>query len=502
VAGADSGGFAVIDRIKIAEELPGGLNGERVCTPVEIVELCEKARLLLPETPANSTISTGGYNQRVVYPEDSIIADWVKLAQALEESADAFIIGAILPICGALLGRRVWFQWGERQKFANCFAMLAGKPGDRKSSIIALAEMLARRCLPESAFLPQSFSPETLFEEYSEGNGGQPDKLWIVDDANPTLTDWRKAVNGERVATRFLELYDCKSLSDHFRRNKDGTEGRRRGVPQTSTNVLFGATFNIACFQGQEVRAGMARRFLYYVAEKHGRLVVRPPRKNYLELDALAAGFRELEKISGEMDFSKRAALRWEQYQRANRDEIDQTDSLLSAKLSRLSSAPMQTLSLAMIFEAARFAKNAKSPLFGTDCQWRGIVEERTLNDAIEHVASCLEAADFLDSIANREHIAREAEIFLEHVRRDFRDYSYPESPGFIFVTRTDLTRRYCANSGRKGSWKPDDLYLRFIPHLSRRCEACLVGQKGKQEWFAFRAERKREHSDRRSSSD
>ena len=156
-------------------------------------------------------------------------------------------------------------------------------------------------------------------------------------------------MNGERVATRFLELYDCKSISDHFR-----NQGGEREVPRTSTSVLFGATFNIACFQGQTLKAGLARRFLYYIAERHGRLIVRPPRKDYLGLQALAEGFRDLEKlekIGGPMDFSQRAALRWEQYQRENRAEMDQTDSLhQEAKLSRLSSAPTQTLSIAMIF--------------------------------------------------------------------------------------------------------------------------------------------------------
>jgi hypothetical protein len=484
----------VIDRIKAADDLPrsngngcGPASGESVCTPGEIGELASLARRFLPEPGETSPNSPPGYNQRAVYPEDSILADWMRLAREQVESADAFIIGSILPVCSALLGRRVHFPWGEQQIFPNCFNMLAGKPGDRKSSIIDLAEVLAHRIIPESAFLPKSFSPETLFEEFSEADGGRPDKLWIVDDANAVLTDWRKAVNGERVATRFLELHDCKGISDHFRRNTDGNDGRRRNILQTSTSVLFGATFNIACFQGQAIRGGLARRFLYYVAENHGRLIVRPRRRDYSELDALAHGFREVEKVSGEMNFSARAALLWEQYQKANRYEKDQTDSLLEAKQSRLSSAPMQVLKLAMIFEATRSAKNATSPLFGPGGAWRGIIEERTLSDAIEHIKGCLEAAEFLDSIANRAEIAQRAEILLAYVRRDFP--SYPGFPDFIFVTRTGLTRRFCNNSGRRDSLKPEDLYLRLIPHLERRSEACRLPTEGRQEWFAFRAE-------------
>src|SRR2546430_8822070 len=150
--------------------------------------------------------------------------------------------------------------------------MLAGKPGDRKSAAIDQAEVIASACLPENAFLPKSFAPETLFDEYDAQCGGRQDKLWIVDDANATLRDWEKTLNGERNATRFLELYDCKHLSESFRRNiTKNNPNTRRYIPITSTSLVFGATFNVACFQGQAVREGLARRFTYYVADRHGR---------------------------------------------------------------------------------------------------------------------------------------------------------------------------------------------------------------------------------------
>ena len=108
------------------------------------------------------------------------------------------------------------------------------------------------------------------------------------------------------------------------------------------------------------------------------------------------------------MSLSQRARSRWEEYQRANRAEMDQTDSLHDAKLSLLSSAPMQTLSIAMIFEACRWAK---APFFEDgEKPWRGVIEERTLNLAIEHVGENLKAADYLDQIANKTEIAEEAE--------------------------------------------------------------------------------------------
>jgi hypothetical protein len=341
--------------------------------------------------------------------------------------------------------------------------------------------MVARRIpIPESAFISEAFSAEALFDEYDVEMGGQPDKLWIQDDANATLTDWRKSQQGERIAPRFLKLYDCHAISERFRHNKDGL----RTVPETSTSILFAATYNVACFQKQEVREGLASRFTYYVAESPGRLIVRPRRRDDLGLDALATRFGELERLDGEMNFSPRAELLWEQHQKGNHYEKHQTDRLNSAKHWRLSRAPMQALKLAMIFEATRSARNATSPLFGPGGAWRGIVEEGTLICAIEHIKGCLAAAEFLDSIANRAEIAQEAEILLSHVRREFAPRDR-----FIIVPRTDLTRRFCNNSGRRGSWKPDDLYLRFIPHLQERLEAWPLGKHGKQEWFAFRKE-------------
>ena len=111
----------------------------------------------------------------------------------------------------------------------------------------------------------------------------------------------------------------------------------------------------------------------------------------------------------------------------------------------------MQVLKLSMIFEATRSAKNATSPLFGPGGAWRGIVEERTLSDAIEHIKGCLEAAEFLDPIANKAEIAQRAEILLAHVRRDLRSYPEYPCPDFIFLTRYGPDAPLLQQLGPKG---------------------------------------------------
>jgi hypothetical protein len=136
------------------------------------------------EWPKISAPASKGYNSHLaVYPDDSILEDYMEYVRVESESADAFLIGSILPVTAAQLGRRVRFPWGSDVQFPNIYAMLAGPPGARKSSAIKLAEKLARRCLAESAFIPLSLSAETLFDEYDTEKGGQPDKLLFNDDA-------------------------------------------------------------------------------------------------------------------------------------------------------------------------------------------------------------------------------------------------------------------------------------------------------------------------------
>jgi len=163
-----------IPQAAAAAPAPGG---------VEIVESGEYPPIDWEAPSANSTNSTGGYEQKPVLPVDSILEDWFNYARRFTEGAHCYLCGAILPVLGAILARRVWLPLGGTRKYPNVFTLICGKPGDRKSTTIRLAAAMARRCLPAEAFLPASFSPESLFDEYDELSGGQPDKLWIVDDA-------------------------------------------------------------------------------------------------------------------------------------------------------------------------------------------------------------------------------------------------------------------------------------------------------------------------------
>ena len=442
-------------------------------------EDAEFAPVSWDEISATSANSAGSYVQKAILPVNSILADWFTYARKHTEGADCYLCGSILPVVGALLERRVWMLLGGGRKYPNLFTLICGKPGDRKSTTIRMSAAVARRCLPGNAFIPASFSPESLFDEFDEGSGGRPDKLWIADDANSVLTDWQKTQNGERNATRFLELYDCSQLSETFRRNKkESKDGEaKRVIPETSTSIVFGATFNVACFQGQTVRAGMARRFLYYVAERRGCDIFDSPKHDPDGVVPLIEAFSRCLEIEGEMTFAPDARSLWLKYQAENRAEMDAANPLAEELISRLASAPAQTLAVAMVFEASMWAKRGG--------QWRCVLTLEALECAMAHVAESLEAASWLDGIAHRATIAEDAEVLFERITRDFAQQQRGPT---IYATRSDLTRSYCHDSGRRGALRPHDLYNRLIPALIRQGKAKLAVKDGKRETYAFRA--------------
>jgi hypothetical protein len=135
----------------------------------------------------------------------------------------------------------------------------------------------------------------------------------------------------------------------------------------------------------------------------------------------------------------------------------------------------MQTLKVAMVFQACVCAKQFSE---------LALISKEVLLCAIEHVTRNLEAACFLDSIADRESSRESAEILLAKVRNDFRALS---RNGSILVTRSDLTYKYAPHSNRQGVWTPNDIFFKFIPILIQQGDAILHDKKGKRETYAFR---------------
>jgi hypothetical protein len=434
--------------------------------------------------------STEGYVQKAVYPPDSIIQDYHEFAVSQTEAADSYIVGGLMPMCAALLERRVWFQWGARRKYPNQFAMLAGKAGDRKSDAIVLAWSVLKPLIARNKLIPKSFSPESLFDEYDEERGNTPDKLWIVTDGNTVLTDWRKTANGARNEAQFLDLYDCEGISESFRRNRGGQKTAiamvevpttRRFIEETSTSIVMGATLNVACFQGQSQRAGMARRFVNYLAESHGRIIVRP---EYRDTTIITEQFRKLSLFGGVVDFEdgKGVLDLWSDFQYQNRADYREVNSSEDSEASRLSSIPMQTLGIAMIFQACVCAKQ-NTPLHH--------ISGEVLQYAIEHMEGCLEAAKMLSLMADRVPIQNAGEVMLITIRKDWQAMKGWCEGEWIYLTRGQITYKFGRNPDRPTSWLLDDIYNKFIPMLIQEGDARFVSKEGKKETYAFRIEKK-----------
>ena len=80
------------------------------------------------EISASSANSARGFVQKAVLPLCSVLADWFTFARARTEGADCYLSGAILPIMGALLERRVWVSLAGKKKYPNIFSIIVGKP--------------------------------------------------------------------------------------------------------------------------------------------------------------------------------------------------------------------------------------------------------------------------------------------------------------------------------------------------------------------------------------
>lgn len=444
------------------------------------------------ETSTTSTFSTGGNTPDedglpgAIYPAGGFLERYMTFGRGQLESADSYILGAFLPVVARCLGRNVWFPWGQGRIFPNCFNILCGAPGDRKSSAISLVESLAQAELPEvgrvlepNALLVGGLSAESLFDEYDVDAGGCPDKLLVEEEGNVFLGNITKSQYGERVGNLLLRLYDCKSLSENFRRNKrSGNEENpngRRFVAETSTSILLGATFNVAAFRDAEIRAGLQRRFLYYLADAHGRFHPMPPAPNLDEFERIAGRLIHIkEHVRGAFSLAKDGAVDvWHDIQATNRRKLD--DAGNEAEAGRLNGEPMHVLKIAMLFAACDDGVNTKHL----------VLTAPTLEVAAAHVAGCHRAAAELERVGNREANKEDAQVLLDRIRADYA--GNVDGDGWIVLRRAELTARYAAHPGRAGSLTSRRLYHHLIPALCRSRAAKLMSKTGKAEVWGFR---------------
>jgi hypothetical protein len=475
-------------RLHLSEYLPEGNEGN-----------AEQKIEIEWKTGANPSNPSGGNTQKAPFPLGSIFEDFYAYAITQSQGADCYIIGSILPIGAAVIRRNVWTPWPNGVLYPNLFDLIVGPPGNMKSTSIELAELIAKgvfayigddRSMGEIPyFLPHNYSPESLFDAYFK----HPHRTLICDDANSTLNKWQDPHVGDRLSSDFLSLFDGKPLSETFRQNRkkgggDELDGQERWTEATSTNIVFGVTFNACEFRGNTQRAGLQRRFLPYVAEDTARDLDRPVPDEKI-VHGLVKQFSLLAYLRGAFSWTKQSEKLFDDYKATIDARIRACDILDDRTRGRLRTACAWVAKIAMIFEAGILCYDAT--WMPTDPEIVPsspplVFHHDTLHLAIDHVEECLKAATLLDSVANRKSIAEQAEILLTYIRTRFRGLT---KDGSIILDRTQITHSFAHNAARRSDSPISDIYERFIPYLIRTGDAKLLIKEGKKETYAFRAD-------------
>jgi hypothetical protein len=448
----------------------------------EVGEIASFLPVKWAEVSPSSPNSPGSICQETFFPLDSILADYHEYTVTQTEAPDTYIMGSILSVTGAILARNVWVEWAayDGKLYPSVYSILAGPPGNMKSTSIYPAKSIAKGVLDEKAFLTQNYSPEALFDSFYK----HPDRFLVCSDAGSTITKWANPYDGQRLSHTFLTLFDCEPMSEGFRRNRnqDDLDTQERVTGPLSLSILFGATLSKCQFNGNSERDGLSRRFLHHLAIESVREIDRP-KPDHEWIDELVEKFRRLTYLKGAFQWEPDAAKRFDQYKKEIRARKKAHDPFDEATQGRLATLCVYVLKILMQFECAIICKRddwiPDSP--------RLVFHLGTLELAIAYVEECFKAAQSLNDVANKNVIREQAETLLANIRSDFQ--FHPDDSGSIIVTRTQITKTYAPHPGRRSGLTINDLYVRIIPCLIASGEALLLPREDRKEIYAFRAE-------------
>lgn len=445
-------------------------------------EFASSGEATTEEASPISPISPTGIwpDSRPVWPANTSIDAYVDFLRGVTESADSVIVGSILPVLGAALGRRVWIDFGGR-KFANLYHFLAGPPGiSRKSTTFTPATLVARSLLDDHEQIGGSMSSQSFFDSfYDDDEEADSTRLWMETEGNKLTADLRTEV-GKPLATSLLKTYDGDRLEERYLRNKEGKHGSPvRVVKHPLLNLCVAITPGSARLAGVTSGDGLRRRFCYYFAPSRGRTIDWPRRVEDSDIERLAESFRPLKALSGRMELSSEAM--HEIYVPFKR-EVDAITEKRATDCSpeneafcyALAESLSHSLKRAMIFQAVNG---------GSDWQ---TIDAETMSLAIEHQRFCLRSSLELDRDAERNRTKELAEIVLAKLRSSIS--KPPESgSGLIPVSRSELTSIFCNNPGRPNSLTTHDLYSKIIPVLKSTGDCQILEKTGKREVYGFR---------------
>jgi DNA polymerase I len=226
-------------------------------------------------------------------------------------------------------------------------------------------------------------------------------------------------------------------------------------------------------------RTGLARRFNYYIAEDYGRDLDGTEADQEPDISPITELFQPLLNLEGgKLAWGPEALDRWKAYHAENSKELKAAPRNNAPLVARLKSAPSGVMKVAQIFEACRAAHHKLAAIKEISLQ--------SLEPAISHIAECMKASAYMDTISDDAFEEDQADVILATIRKDFKGQAAED--GTIYLSKTDLTRRFC-NHGRSRLFNTVTLYLKIIPQLQARGECVQVVKQERLEVYAFAPE-------------
>lgn len=297
-----------------------------------LLGLLDKARLPRVSVVTEPTAPAQyGLPKSFCYGLGGWIADYFALFEPRTEPSYAFHLAGALACMDTILGRRVFWEFGNTTLYAQDYYLLAGNvAAARKSTALSCAKRVIR-CLETDAMpylLADGFSYESMPDEFAEC----PLRLWLLDEFTSLLVQNQKDY-GRGIAQTLNSMWQGV---DRIRLRFRGRDKSKAAVIENPTLTILAAT-SLELLQAN-LRAGdhggFTSRLLPFYAEGDSKDLPEPLPIEKDEVAALADKLKRLcESVSGAARWTPEAAALWaEWYCQQKRDAAANPSGFASRK--------------------------------------------------------------------------------------------------------------------------------------------------------------------------
>ena len=279
----------------------------------ELRALLDKAKLPAVEVLTEPTKPVSfGLPKRFCYDLGGWIADYFAVFEPRTEPSYAFHLAGALAAMDTILGRRVYWQFGNTTLYAQDYYLLAGSvAAARKSTALACAARVIR-CLETDAMpyrMADGFSYESMPDEFAEWSL----RLWLLDEFSSLLVQQQKDY-GKGIAQTLNSMW---AGVDRIRLRFRGRDKDKAAVIENPTLTILAAT-SLELLQAN-LRAGdqggFTSRLLPFYAEGDSKDLPEPLPIARDEVVALANELKRLcEGVSGAARWTPDAAALWAEW--------------------------------------------------------------------------------------------------------------------------------------------------------------------------------------------